>query len=290
MSEERKDQSQHEASTEERPSEDSLQATDEFVDEMGEAVMTDSQAVSPEAEALAAESVAEEEPAAEEEELEEEKVKDEIDIQIDLLQDPDWVVRREAVITLGEMGDERCIEPLVRCLRDGDWQVREAAVDAIAMIGSPAVEMLIRYLRDWDARKYVIKALGKINDERVLEPLISMLKNDEFKDDATWALADLGKPAVQRLIQALDDKDEFVRKQSILALGEIKDPEAVDSLIEKLKDPDWFTRLTAAAALEAIGGNRAREAVKPLMKDPDLVVRMRIERMMAKWKKDTVNA
>ncbi|HEX5549866.1 MAG TPA: HEAT repeat domain-containing protein, partial [Nitrospira sp.] len=39
--------------------------------------------------------------------LEEEKVKDEIDIQIDLLKDPDWVVRREAAITLGEMGDER---------------------------------------------------------------------------------------------------------------------------------------------------------------------------------------
>ena len=39
--------------------------------------------------------------------LEEEKVKDEIDIQIDLLKDPDWVVRREAAITLGEMGDEK---------------------------------------------------------------------------------------------------------------------------------------------------------------------------------------
>ena len=46
--------------------------------------------------------------------LEEEKVKDEIDIQIDLLKDPDWVVRREAAITLGEMGDERCVEPLCK--------------------------------------------------------------------------------------------------------------------------------------------------------------------------------
>ena len=41
--------------------------------------------------------------------LEEERVKDEIEIQIDLLRDPDWAVRREAVITLGEMGDERCV-------------------------------------------------------------------------------------------------------------------------------------------------------------------------------------
>jgi len=53
--------------------------------------------------------------------LEEELVKDEIDIQIDLLKDPDWVVRREAAITLGEMGDERCVAPLAGALRDGDW-------------------------------------------------------------------------------------------------------------------------------------------------------------------------
>src|SRR5207249_503950 len=102
--------------------------------------------------------------------LEEERVKDEIEIQIDLLKDPDWAVRREAVITLGEMGDERCVEPLARSLRDGDWQVREAAVEALAMVGSPAVEPLIKQLRDWDIRKYAIRALGKIKDERVLDP------------------------------------------------------------------------------------------------------------------------
>src|SRR5512145_3486824 len=81
------------------------------------------------------------EPAAEPTDqgvLEEEKVKDEIEIQIDLLKDPDWVVRREAAITLGEMGDERCLEPLCHALRDGDWQVREVAVEALGQIGSPA--------------------------------------------------------------------------------------------------------------------------------------------------------
>jgi HEAT repeat protein len=41
---------------------------------------------------------------AQETALEEERIKDEIEIQIDLLKDPDWAVRREAVITLGEMG------------------------------------------------------------------------------------------------------------------------------------------------------------------------------------------
>ena len=259
---------------------------DELVDEVSEAITA-------EADEETADTVASaetEEGVEPEEELVEEQVKDEIDIQIDLLNDSDWVVRREAVITLGEMGDERCVEPLVRCLRDGDWQVRDAAVEAIAMIGSPAVDLLLRYIRDYDARKSVIKALGKINDERVLDPLISMLHNDEFKDDATWALAELGQPAVGRLLECLKNPDEVIRKQAILALGEIKDASCVDLLIERLQDPDWFIRLSSAAALEKIGDPRGREAIKPLMKDPDLVVRLRIERMLAAWKKQAVTA
>jgi HEAT repeat protein len=57
-----------------------------------------------------------------------------------------------------------------------------------------------------------------------------------------------------------------------------------------LKDTDWFTRLSAASALEKIKDPRGREAIKPLLKDPDLVVRLRIERMLAAWKKEAVNA
>src|SRR5438105_2278218 len=97
--------------------------------------------------------------------LEEERIKDEVEIQIDLLKDPDWAVRREAAITLGEMGDERCVEPLVRALQDGDWQVREVASEALGMVGSPAVDPLIKLCRSWDHRKAAIRAVGKIKDE-----------------------------------------------------------------------------------------------------------------------------
>ncbi len=260
---------------------------DELVDEVSEAITAE--ADDEETTDIVASAEAEE-GTEQEEELVEEQVKDEIDIQIDLLNDSEWMVRREAVITLGEMGDERCVEPLVRCLRDGDWQVRDAAVEAVAMIGSPAVDLLLRYIRDYDARKSVIKALGKINDERVLDPLISMLHNDEFKDDATWALAELGQPAVGRLLECLKNQDEVIRKQAILALGEIKDSSSVDLLMEGLQDPDWFIRLSSAAALEKIGDPRGREAIKLLAKDPDLVVRLRIEHMLAEWKKQAVTA
>jgi HEAT repeat protein len=257
------------------------EAGDELTDQVSESMVgaTDSSTTEPEAAQTQEEVV-----------FEEEKVKDEIEIQIDLLKDPDWAVRREAVITLGEMGDERCVEPLVRALRDGDWQVREVVIEALGMVGSPAVDALIKLLRDWDVRKYAIRALGKIRDERVLNPLIAQLRNDEFNEDATEALVELGKPAVDKLVVALKDKDENTRKQAVIALGRIKDPEALDPLIEMLQDKDWFTRLTAAAALEKVGDERGREAIKPLLKDPDLVVKMRVERILAAWKKRAANA
>lgn len=264
--------------------------TEELVDEVADSFIEDA-AISSSDMVSATEGEGETEDT--EQELEEEKVKDEIDIQIDLLQDPNWEIRREAIITLGEMADERCVVPVVQALRDGDWQVREAAVEALAEIGSPAVEMLIKHLRDWESRKYVVRALGRINDERVLDPLISVLRNDEFKDDATRALVDLGKPAVEKLIIALnnkEDREDFVRKQSIIALGELKDPAAVDPLIAMLQDQDWFIRVTAAGALEKIGDLRGREAIKLLIKDRDLVVRMRAERILASWKKQSANA
>ena len=258
--------------------------------EVGEDELTDrvSDSMTSGSQPLAAESSAAATP--EETVLEEERIKDEIEIQIDLLKDPDWAVRREAVITLGEMGDERCVEPLIRSLRDGDWQVREVAIEAMGMVGSPAVESLIKLLRDWDIRKYAIRALGKIKDERVLDPLIAQLRNDEFNEDATEALVELGQPAVQKLVAALQDKDDNTRKQAVIALGRIKDQDALEPLIEMLKDKDWFTRLTAAAALEKIGGERGRDAIKPLLNDSDIVVKMRVERILAAWKKRAANA
>jgi HEAT repeat protein len=114
---------------------DPSEAGDELTDQVSDAIAMTSERAS---EQTATDQLPTE--ATEDVVLEEERVKDEIEIQIDLLKDQDWAVRREAVITLGEMGDERCVEPLVRSLRDGDWQVREVAIEALGMVGPPAVE------------------------------------------------------------------------------------------------------------------------------------------------------
>ena len=215
----------------------------------------------------------------------EEKVKDEVEIQIDLLKDKDWFRRKDAAITLGEMGDERAIAPLITALRDSEWNVREAAQDALAQVGPPAVEPLIKALREYQIRTYVIEVLGKIKDERVLDPLMAQLRNEEFKDVATKALVGVGLPAVERLMSVLNDKDKNVRKHAVMALGDIGISEAVEPLIDATKDEDWAVRLQAMAGLDKIGDERGKPAIKALVKDPDFVVQMRAERIIWDWKK-----
>ena len=215
----------------------------------------------------------------------EEKVKDEVEIQIDLIKDKDWFRRKDAAITLGEMGDPRAIAPLITALRDSEWNVREAAQDALAQIGPPAVDALIKALREYQIRTFVIQVLGKIKDERVLDPLMMQLRNEEFKDVATKALVEVGLPAVERLMAVLNDKDKHVRKHAVIALGEIGISEAVEPLIEATKDEDWTVRLQAIAALDLIGDDRGKPVIKALMKDPDFAVQMRAERIMWDWKK-----
>jgi HEAT repeat protein len=215
----------------------------------------------------------------------EEKVKDEVEIQIDLIKDKDWFRRKDAAITLGEMGDPRAIAPLITALRDSEWNVREAAQDALAQIGPPAVDALIKALREYQIRTFVIQVLGKIKDERVLDPLMLQLRNEEFKDVATKALVEVGLPAVERLMAVLNDKDKNVRKHAVIALGEIGIAEAVEPLIEATKDEDWTVRLQAIAALDLIGDDRGKPVIKALMKDPDFAVQMRAERIMWDWKK-----
>lgn len=219
------------------------------------------------------------------EKVAEPKVKDEVEIQIDLLKEKDWFRRKEAAVTLGEMGDERAVAPLIVALRDDEWNVRESAEDALTMIGSPAVEPLIKALREYQTRRYVIKILGRIKDERVLDPLFAQLRNEEFKEDATAALVEVGLPAVERLTAVLNDKDTNVRKHAAQALGAIGLPEAVDLLIEATKDDEWEVRMSAIAGLDQIGDVRGKPAIKALVKDPDFAVQMRAERILLGWKK-----
>jgi hypothetical protein len=165
-------------------------------------------------------------------------------------------VRVAAAIALGKIGDNRALKPLILALKDPYSVLQDEAVAALVKIGEPAVEPLIAALEDTDTdavRVAAAIALGKIGDNRAVEPLILALKDrySVLQDEAVAALVKIGEPAVGPLITRLKNKSVTIRVASATVLGIIGDKRAVHSLVEALTD--WEVRHSAAMALDSLG-------------------------------------
>jgi hypothetical protein len=101
----------------------------------------------------------------------------------------DYTVCEAAACTLGKIGDERAVEPLIELLEDNDYGTASS---------------------DWFIYSSAAYALGEIGDARAVGPLISMLLEggDEGKHVhrvVEGALEMIGKPAVEDIITALEE-------------------------------------------------------------------------------------
>jgi HEAT repeat protein len=138
-------------------------------------------------------------------------------------------LRIESGLMLGERKDLRALPYLFEALRDHDSDRAIAAKRVLILIGTPAVDELIKVLRDrnpeyperevkqelerskenWmfrcgneppppilDPRRLAAIALGEIGDGRAVEPLTEALadQNLALRADAARALAKLGRP------------------------------------------------------------------------------------------------
>lgn len=89
-----------------------------------------------------------------------------------------------------------------------------------------------------------------------------------------WKLGDLKHaPAVEPLIQLLDDKSLAVRGVAALALGRIGDPRALLPLLLALEDESAYVRASAAEGLGGLKDKRALRELSGALKDRAAVVR-----------------
>jgi HEAT repeat protein len=145
-------------------------------------------------------------------------------------------VRQYAAYLLGQTKNPRAIQPLIEALADFDKSVREQATLALSSIGKAAIEQLTAAMKEkkWETRYRAAEALGKIADERVVQPLISALK----------------------------DNRDHVRYMAAKGLRELGDSDAIEPMIILIKDENRYVRMMAATVLGTIGGKKASTALK----------------------------
>jgi len=145
----------------------------------------------------------------------------------------------------------------------------------IAYLQADEITILTQTLNHEDliVRLSSIKALGELRDIRAVGPLIAALKDESCGCTAANALAKIGKPSVEPLIVTLSDKNLIARRNAAMALGEIKDVNAVGPLFATLKDEDLIVRRNAAIALGQIKDIRAVEPLIAALKDKSSIVR-----------------
>jgi HEAT repeat protein len=169
---------------------------------------------------------------------------------IPLLQDKDPEIRAIAASTLGDLKQPEAVAPLAKILEKGDRDpVRAMALKALGDIGGPKAR---------DALRALVRGGAESSDRAfALGMLVKMKEVGDVKDLV---------PA------ALDDLNEGVRMQAVLAIREFKIQGFESQLMKRLEDFSEQVAQEAVRALVATGGRAAvptlvRMLVKP---DPDL--------------------
>jgi len=139
---------------------------------------------------------------------------------IEMLNDSVETVRKSASVALGELKDLRGVSPLVSALKDPHYSVRMTACLSLSKMGEPVIDTLISLLDNKVdfVRNLCIEALGKIKNQRCVDPLINKLNHPD------WT----------------------TRAFAVEALGEIEDPKgivAVVRLSEKETHPFVLNRI-----------------------------------------------
>ena len=141
------------------------------------------------------------------------------------------------------------------------WEVRSDAILALEKLGKPALTVIQAALtdHDWFVRATAANALGRIQDAKAVEGLISILSDEEWfvRERAAEALSKIGEPAVEPLVCALKDGNGLVRERAAEILGKIGSKKSLIPLQEAFNDKELYVRARAVLAFERV---RAKSA------------------------------
>jgi len=158
------------------------------------------------------------------------------------------------------------------------YQVASGQLGKAAMHGSAAIQSLETVMQtgNYNQRIAAVEALGRIDDKRVIKPLLSALRSNDPSVCAA-AISALGQSGdaqiCDSIIGMLRHNDGHVRMVTVEALGRLGAGRVVEPLKPMLRDPVWDVRRAAASALGKLKDARAVEALTEALVDEDADVR-----------------
>jgi cyclophilin family peptidyl-prolyl cis-trans isomerase/HEAT repeat protein len=220
----------------------------------------------------------------------------------------DPLVRSQAALGMGRIGDTTALPLLLDLLNDEDSVVQEDAAFALGLLGMasalpPLRERALQALASMqpsDAVEAVtgIATIGGADAATTIEDLIrqslSAIQSGEARPQTLRALGEawrLGPEApVATLIQVGETGDDEVRRLAVYALARLRAPEAGGLLLAATGDDDPEVRAWAARALTAayadtagLGRGAVAPAVARLAEDSVVGVRVHALRTLASY-------
>jgi HEAT repeat protein len=223
------------------------------------------------------------------------------------LNDPDWMVRRDAVQSLTNIrpsgalprmlralndedahvrvtavqalgyfkGDVRAIAGLLQALSDKDYMVCDAAADVLKRVATapaPEIRELINS-SDVNLRGAALDILGSIRDESAVLDIVDCLGDMRKLYLSDQRICDLAAKALENIgTAAAWDALRQWRKTALVATQPADDKDVLGELIKDLHNPDWNVQQNAAKAL--------REYTKALRGVADTSVGRRLSEML----------
>ncbi len=191
--------------------------------------------------------------------------------------------RSHAALRLGQMRNPKAVSSLIEVLGDPDQIVRQRAVQALGMIHDlEAIRALVEQIDKATSpvpkiSRQILKASLVAQGDQAIPMLLPLLS--DAHDASRVLVADIlaeipSQSALASLVKSLDDPHPEVRAQAARALGKIKHPLGVNPLIELLSDPFWYVRLQAAKSLGEMGSPCAVFGLCQCLRDSHWQVRM----------------
>ncbi len=171
---------------------------------------------------------------------------------------------------------------LLTLINHDDNTVSYAAIDALGKSGDSScgkelLDMLNDPETDDNKKIHIIGALGKLKYSDAVDSISKFLEKDytdnrSLKWKACAALGEIGDEKSLPVIKKLfSDKDPYLRRYAVEALGNFPKNKIEDTVIQGLRDSSWRVRVSAASSL---GKLKSKKAVPMLIykanKDPDV--------------------